>query len=235
MKEPVIWNLDVPPVSVEDLLQAQQGVNAKRPPRPNILKLNQKILEEAGNLVRPILIWKEAEISGAGTDELYLKEGPVLKSKLLAKVAGTADQLILYGMTIGDELERRITEYNQEGKMLEAFTLDTAGSVFLAKSTVSFIHKLGENYKRRGMALTFPMGPGHSYWEDLEDLGRIINYIDGEKIGISLTTSNLMMPRKSLAFVMGAGQTLPDFEGKTHCDFCSIKKTCKMRGIEGKC
>ncbi len=235
MKEPIVWEAAVPDVTIDEIFRAQGADYSKRSPRPKVIELNQRILQEAAGLVRPTAIWQEVRISGSGEQELFLENGLKLTSKLLARVAGIADNLILMAMTIGSFLEERIAEYNEAGQMLEAFTLDAAGSTFLAKSSVRVFEQIEARYKAEGMTATFPLGPGHSYWSGLNDVRVIINFLKADQIGISLTETNLMVPRKSLAFVMGVGRNLPDFKGKTHCDFCSLQKTCNMRKLGEKC
>lgn len=119
--------------------------------------------------------------------------------------------------------------------MMETFSLDSAGSAFLTKSANDAFEKIEEMYKSDGLSATFPLGPGHSYWLGLDDVRVIINFLKAEQIGIKLTESNLMLPRKSLALVMGVGKNLPDFKGKTHCNFCSLKRSCNLRKFGDKC
>lgn len=235
MNKPTIWEIAVPDITVDELFLAQGADYSIRSPRPELVNLNRRILEEAAILARPTVIWNEVKVAGAGEKELFLEEGPKLTSRLLARVAGRAEKLILLAMTIGSPLEDRIAEYNRAGQMLEAFTLDAAGSSFLTKSAKTAFGKIEDKYKAVGMSSTFPLGPGHSYWSGLEDVRTIIDFLKAEQIGIKLTESNLMLPRKSLAFVMGVGRNLSNFNGKTHCDFCNLQNTCHMRKFGEEC
>lgn len=235
MKEPMVWETAVPDVTIDELFQAQGADYSKRSPRPNLVELNRRILQEAAILVRPTAVWQEVQVSGAGKQELFLEKGITLTSKLLTRVAGTADKLVLLAVTLGSALDDRIAEYNKAGQMMETYILDAAGSTILAKSAAAVFGQIEEKYKNDGMSATFPLGPGHSYWPGLDDVRSIIHFLKADQIGINLTDSNLMLPRKSLAFVMGCGTNLPDFKGKTHCDFCSLQKTCNMSKLGEKC
>lgn len=235
MKKPIILDAAVPEITINDLFRAQGADYSKRSPRQNVVELNRRILEEAASLVRPKAVWKEVNVTGASEQELFLEDGLKFTGRLLARVAGTADKLIILAMTIGGALDERIAEYSQAGQTLEAFILDAAGSTFLAKSSITVFGQIETQYKSQGMSATFPLGPGHSYWNGLDDVRTIVNFLEAEQIGISLTESNLMIPRKSLAFVMGVGSNLPDFKGKTHCDFCNMQKNCNMKKFGEKC
>lgn len=228
MTEPKIWEMPLPDVRVEDLFQAEGAVYHKRPPRPSTLELHRRALAEASALVRPVLIWREVEILGAGERELLLEGGQKLTSRLLAEVAGTAEKLIFFAMTIGSTLDDREDNYIKSGKTLEAFALDAAGTAYTVKSSMSAVNKIEEHCRRAVLQTTFPMGPGHSYWPSMEDLPTIFHFLRPGQIGLRLTDSNLMMPRKSIAMVMGVGRGLPDYQGKTHCDFCSLRQKCQL-------
>ncbi|MDR3543811.1 MAG: Vitamin B12 dependent methionine synthase activation subunit [Desulfosporosinus sp.] len=235
MTESVVQEIPLPEVTLEEVFRAEGADYSKRPPRPSVVEIHNQVLRQDAKHVRPVLIWREFAISGAEEQELFLEKGPKLKSSLLVKVAGRAEKLVLLAMTIGSALDNAVADYNQAGKILESFALDAAGSIFLAKSIMLVIAELEDKYKVAGMSTTFLLGPGHSYWSGLDDVRTIIETLKAEQIGITLTDSNLMIPRKSVAMVMGVGHNLPDFKGKTHCDFCSLQKTCNMNKFAQNC
>nr|WP_075365377.1 Vitamin B12 dependent methionine synthase activation subunit [Desulfosporosinus metallidurans] len=235
MKESIIMEVPLPNVTLEEVFRAEGADYSKRSPRPSVVEIHNRILNQDARLVRPTAIWREFVISGVSEQELFLEGGPQLRSKLLVRVAGKAEKLLLYAMTIGSALDNAVLDYNNAGQILESFALDAAGSVFLSKSIMLAVRELEEKYKGVGMNTTFLLGPGHSYWSGLEDVRTIIEGLDAERIGINLTNSNLMIPRKSVALVMGVGKNLPNFQGKTHCDFCSLQKTCNMNKCGQDC
>ncbi len=228
MTETKIWKLAVPEVSLEDVFQAEGADYSKRRPQPSTEELHRRIIAEAASLVKPTAIWREVEITGTGVQELYLEDGYKLTSKLLAKLAGTAEKLLLFAMTIGSVFEDRLTIYKGDGKISEAFALDAAGTAFITKASMAALTRLDEIYRKEGLYTTFPLGPGHSYWSRIEDLRIILHFLKAEQIGLTLTDSNLIMPRKSVTMVMGVGQNLPDSHDQTHCNFCSLRATSQL-------
>lgn len=221
----------VPEITIEELFTAQGADLSRRSPRQDMVDLNVKLLAEARELAKVSIIWQEAKVLGSEQQELYLEGGLTLRGSLLPKVLGPAESAVLFAMTIGEGIDERVKEYTHQGKTLEAFILDAAGSAILAKAAYHAISELAGLYKEKQLDTTFSLGPGHSYWKGLEDVRTIIDYLKGEQIGISLTDSNLMLPKKSIAMVMGVGSNLPDFKGKTHCDFCHLKGSCTMREL----
>ncbi|MDQ7092042.1 Vitamin B12 dependent methionine synthase activation subunit [Desulfosporosinus sp. PR] len=222
----------VPEVTIQELFTAQGADYSRRAPRQEMVDLNLRLLAEAKRLIRPAVIWQEVQVIGVGEEELYLENAPTLRGRLLPRVLGSADSVILFAMTIGGLLDQLIKEYMDRSQTLEAFILDSAGSAVMAKSATLMMREIEGLYKAKHLKTTFSLGPGHSYWKGLEDVRSIINFLKGERIGISLTSSNLMLPKKSLAMVMGIGNNLPDFRGKTHCDFCHLQGNCTMKNLD---
>lgn len=227
--ESKIWEIALPDVTLKDLFQAEGADYSKRPPRPSTVESHRRILAEATALVRPTMIWREVELLGAGEQELFLEQGQKLNSKLLVRVAGTANKLIFFAMTLGSALDDREDYYKKAGKTLEAFALNATGTAYIVKSGISAMDKIKEYCHNAGMRTTFPMGPGHSYWSSFDDIQTIFHFLKPGQIDLRLTDSNIMIPRKSIAMVLGVGRNnLPDFKGKTHCDFCSLQKKCHI-------
>ncbi|MEJ2757795.1 MAG: hypothetical protein P8046_04855, partial [Anaerolineales bacterium] len=77
---------------------------------------------------------------------------------------------------------------------------------------------------RDGLQASIPLSPGMVNWE--VDIGQpeIFQILDASEIGVSLTTSGLMLPRKSLSMLIGFGQEM-SIQGNT-CDYCAMKETC---------
>lgn len=228
MSEPEIWEIPIPEITLDEVFKAEGADYSQRPPHPRTVKLHNQIIEEASSLVRPIAIWVEVDVIGTGVGELLLEDGFKFSSNLLPKVAGTAEKMLLISTTIGTAIEDRLTEYKEAGKMSEAYALDACATSYVAKTATIAISRVEEEYHREGLKTTFPMGPGHSYWKGLEDMRVIFHFLRAERIGIHLNDSNLIIPRKSVAMVMGVGHDLPEFKGKTHCNFCSLQTTCPM-------
>lgn len=229
-----ILELEHPEVTVEDLFRAEGSSYGGRQPSASVMGVHKKMLEEAYALARPVLAWRELGITGAGEKELRLEEGVTLTSRLLARVAGRGEKLLCFALTLGDALDRRVEEYMKGNKFAHAYALDAAGSAFVAKSAARAVEKLTKELYP-GQRTTFPLGPGHSYWKELEDLRTIHRLVGAERIGIRLTEANLMLPKKSVAMVVGVGDDLPDTEGKVHCDFCTLQKNCSMRNFNQNC
>ncbi len=221
-------NLPLPEVTVEEVFAAEGADYSKRQPRPSLVELHRRILDEAPTWIKPQAIWREVDIKAAEGDKLYLEEEKILTSAVLTKIAGTAEKLLIFSVTIGEGIEERLSLYRSGGKVSEAFAMDATGTAYLTKLIYMVQGHLEEIYHGRDMKTTFALGPGHSYWKGLEDLQVLFHFLQAEKINLRLNLSNLIIPRKSVAVVMGVGRNIPDTKGKTHCHFCHLQTTCQL-------
>src|SRR5665648_491 len=228
MREPEMWEIPALEITLDEVFQAEGADYTQRPPHPRTVELHHQIMEEAATLVRPTAIWVEVDVTGTGVGELFLEDGYKFTSNLLPNVAATAEKMLLIATTIGTAIDDRLAEYKKAGKMSEVFALDACATAYVAKAGTTAMSRLEETYHCEGLKTTFPMGPGHSYWKGLEDMQVIFHFLRAERIGLHLNHSNLIIPRKSVAMVMGVGHDLPDFKGKTHCNFCNLQTTCKQ-------
>jgi hypothetical protein len=64
-------------------------------------------------------------------------------------------------------------------------------------------------------------------WPVEQGQPQIFDLLDADEIGVRLTESMMMVPRKSLTFVLGIGKKL--IAGGRTCDYCSLKGTCRYR------
>jgi len=68
--------------------------------------------------------------------------------------------------------------------------------------------------------------PGQEGWP-IQQQRVLFDLLPAGEIGVRLTASYLMLPRKSLSFVVGLGPEMqPD---AVTCDFCSKRERCAWR------
>src|SRR5690554_1362464 len=113
------YETTVPEITLEELLTAQ-GANSKRGSlRKGMEDLNRKILEEAKGLARVRVVWQEVKVRGVEKQVLLLENELMFRGNILPKVLGEADSVVLFAMTIGEDVDERIKKYTSEGETLE--------------------------------------------------------------------------------------------------------------------
>ncbi len=132
-------------------------------------------------------------------------------------------------ITIGAALEARVSEWFAEGKSVEAFVLDAAGSAAIMNVFTQVSAELCEEVTRRGWQTGMALRPGQHYW-DIAGQESIFEVVPGERISVELLDSFFMRPQKSQTAVIPMGPEMKEHADpdKSYCRHCQAKR-CPMR------
>jgi hypothetical protein len=181
----------------------------KQSPQPKLLNMADEVLGLVKDLLEPRLAFKEIQ------DEESLP--PFLKGAVL-KYTGA--------VTLGPKLENKVKALFDQGNPAEAYILDTAGSIAMTKAGDALWNEIKQNAASRG----FKKGLGRTPGCQGIDLGTqqwIFGKLADCGLGIELTASYMMFPRKSLSFLARFGGKL---EGTFSCKGCPQYFDCTLRG-----
>ena len=110
---------------------------------------------------------------------------------------------------------------------LYALALDGLGNAAvenLAQQVCGEIAEQVESTKACKPPLRFPRAARNGRWR--WDSHRFSQLLDPSKAGISLTHGGMMIPKKSVSFVVGIG---PEMSQASMCSVCSLKETCRYQ------
>ena len=126
--------------------------------------------------------------------------------------------------TIGSEIDKLI-RISQISDMARAVVLDSFASVAVEQVCQKVDEILAEKYS--GKYMTFRFSPGYGDW-DLREQAEVVALANAEAIGITLTDSLMLMPRKSITAIIGL---CPDYMEETAAKGCQncAKLDCEMR------
>ena len=66
----------------------------------------------------------------------------------------------------------------------------------------------------------------------LTEQWNLLGLVNTDEIGVSLTASGVMVPRKSVSMVMGIGPKMTRWTEAEGCARCSLRKTCHYKVTE---
>lgn len=130
-------------------------------------------------------------------------------------------QVILCATTLGAEVDKRI-RYLGRADLEKSLITDACASALLEHLANNYEKGLGEN-------LTYRFCPGYG-GSDISDIKYIFELLTPEKIGVSLLESNLMLPQKTMAGIIGVGKT-----AKKSCKDCLLIEQCRYLKEGAKC
>jgi hypothetical protein len=215
------WKLHIP---LDNVLAAQGGdPNVMRKRSPRVVALAEWALLEGTALIKPAVNYNRYKVDSFSHQRLNLEGGGYLKGELVAEFLAPAEEVIVCVATIGKPLEQKVSELMID-RMDEAYTLDCFGSAavdFLAVETCKFFE--GEAQKS-GMDVSSAISPGHTKWVIEEGQPQLFSLLNSEEVGVELTSSMLMLPRKSTSFVIGFGKNMT--KRGTPCEMCNLHETC---------
>jgi hypothetical protein len=126
-----------------------------------------------------------------------------IESRQVAKLLAHAKVAVFFAATVGPALDEAVSGRMRNGDMLMATILDAIGSE-TADAAADELHWkiLSRQAEAAGCSVTARFSPGYGDWA-LTVQKDLIGICGGTLIGIAVTPSSLMIPRKSVSAVLG--------------------------------
>lgn len=198
------------------------GCQAETPPQ----ELTQAVAScsrEILAVVRPKTVWRRFDLEGthpAGTS--FFMEGEDIRRHLEG-----CRQVILMAATLGPEIETLLLRA-QVQDMARALILDSCASAAVEAVCDALEAELRRQWEAQGQYLTDRFSPGYGDFP-LAQQPELCALLDTQRrIGLTLSASGIMIPRKSVTAVMGIASS-PRHRRSRGCEGCSMYEHCVMR------
>jgi hypothetical protein len=210
---------------------AQLGI----PPRAELPPRTEGLLEAAAALfaehVAPAGVL--SELPPEVFAQVYLGEGRNAKVSPVPAIAGRAEHLALFAVTLGQGIGDALARLFAAEDFALAYTLDAMASVAADGAAEIAERRFAADLRARSWApadgAVLRYSPGYCGW-DVTGQRRLFAALQPERIGLTLTDSCLMRPLKSVSGVLIAGpRTIHRFPPTyDFCDRCETR-TCRSR------
>lgn len=214
-------NLDIE-VTAEEVLKGQ-GIDPQQA-SGRLLAGAEQVVAEANRLIEPVALLAVVEVTGHEGERIDFAGG-YFEGALAARALEGAEQLNIAVCTIGGRLEEKVREL-MGADPVTAFALDGAGIAAVGKVSRSIEDIISTEACSLNLDLGMRAQPGQEGWP-IEQQRQVFKVLPAETIGVSLTESCLMIPRKSVSFVIGRGRSMKD--SIVPCDICSKRPRCNWR------
>jgi hypothetical protein len=213
-----------PSLEVAHVLRGQ-GIDPDRA-RPEIAAEARSVLDEALSLLAPAAVCAAFPVRDCHRRTITLEGGAALEGSLVARALAGATEVALAVCTIGPALEARVSELFVAGDPVQALALDGAGVAALGGISRLVCERVCGDAAARGLRVGMRPSAGQEGWP-IEQQRVLFDLLPADEIGVRLTESCLMLPRKSVSFAIGLG---PEMQADaTACDFCSKRERCNWR------
>lgn len=138
-------------------------------------------------------------------------------------------RLVIGLVSAGSAIEKRAGVYMESGDPVAALVMDAAGSA-AAEEAADRLGALiaGEPFDgETAAALSCRVSPGYGGWK-LDAQTALFARLPHATLGVELTPSMLMLPRKSVSFAMWLGADARPVAGLSGCSRCELE-TCRYR------
>jgi len=188
-------------------------------------KIVKDALKEVIAYAEPVGTWQFYDYC-----EQVVSAQPLYKltsQNLMLHLKGSQKVAIL-AVSVGEAIEERITNLFAENEYAKAVLVDAAATTATEQVADSVCELIAREARKQGLVAGSRFSPGYGDW-DIKEQPEVLRLSGAEKIGIKLTTSFMLMPRKSVTAIVGLrvnGKELTtEKQGCLACD----KKDCVLR------
>ena len=164
----------------------------------------EKILEACEDtrlLAKPKGIW---EIYDYDCETQTINANPPcpLQGKKIGQHLAGCEKVIALSATVGEDIEEDITKRFSSGEYSSAVLMDAAATAAVEQLADGMEKAISPKMAAQGFLLKWRFSPGYGDWP-LTQQPELIRLAKAEQIGVKLTTSMMLTPRKSITALIG--------------------------------
>lgn len=214
-------------LGVDEVLRAEGADPAVlRARQTSFVELAEQALREGLPLVRAAVLYRLFPVERCLHNRVLLSGNGVLSGPLIAKHLAMASRVAIVVCTIGPELEKQATKV-MASDLSYGLALDAVGSAAVEALAAAACRFLEVQAERDGFQATPLLSPGMVGWPVDEGQREIARLVDAEEIGVTFLPTGMMVPIKSLSFVIGFGTEV--ISSGRPCDYCSVRERCRYK------
>ena len=163
----------------------------------------------------------------------------ILRGEKIGKHLAGCDKVILLSATVGEDIEETVTKRFQRGEYASSVLLDAAATTAVEQIADEMEKAIRPKAVAKGYRMRWRFSPGYGDWP-MEQQPEVVRLSHAGEIGISLSESFMLVPRKSITAIIGLykedvseGASGNDGEHAPRgCAACS-RKDCPSRRMGG--
>ena len=157
---------------------------------------------------------------------IKIKDQTFETGKIINRSLREMESVFIITCTIGEEVEKSIWKFFNEGDSLEGYVLDKLASELVELSADYLQSIIEKKANDSGLGISNRFSPGYCGWP-VSDQQKLFSLLPDNFCGIKLTSSSLMIPIKSISGIIAAGNRVVKKEYE--CEICDEKFCYKKR------
>ncbi|HEU65411.1 MAG TPA: hypothetical protein ENN57_01935 [Chloroflexi bacterium] len=208
----------------------RQGLRGGGKVRPEIKGVILELVAsiKKARLLEPAVAYEYYAVSGMNGSQMSLEGDKAIHGPLIPAIFPEAKELAVILCTIGPRLEKQVTDYSKGGEALRGMILDGIGSAAVDLLVPEVIRIILSEVSPRGYEISSPVNPGMPGFP-LAEQWTLLELVNADEIGVRLTPSGVLVPRKSTSMVIGIGPKMTRWTQAEVCARCSLGETCPYR------
>jgi len=208
----------------------RQGLTGGAKVRPEIKILIQELLASVkkARLLEPAVAYEYYTVSSMNGSQISLDGGKAINGPLIPAIFPEAKELAVILCTIGPRLEKQVTDYSKSKEAMRGMILDGIGSTAVDMTALEALKLIASEGSSRGYEISSPVNPGMSGFP-LTEQWNLLELVNADEIGVSLTASGVLVPRKSVSMVIGIGPKMTRWTQAQVCARCNLRETCHYK------
>jgi len=176
----------------------------------------------------PAAAYEYYPVTGMSGVQISLECDRAVSGLAIPSLFPEAKEIAVLIGTIGPNLEKQATAYFNRHEPLRGLLLDGIGSAAVDSLTQEVCKFMAGEASSRGYQVSSPINPGMPGFPITEQR-QMLKLVPSEGIGVSLTSSGVMVPRKSTSMVISLGPQMTTWTQAEVCARCNLEKTCPYR------
>ena len=182
------------------------------------------------------------EVLAAATPRLTYRHVPLEDGAVLGvtfagndipRMLEPCEEVVLFGATLGPGVERLMMRY-EVVNAADSVIMDACASTAIENICNNFESDMRRAVEAEGRYLTDRFSPGYGDLPIAEQ-PKFFALLDmTRRIGVSLTPTTIMVPRKSVTAIMGIART-PQPHRPPDCEHCLMFRNCPFRKAGRRC
>jgi len=208
----------------------RQGLGGGAKVRPEIKFLILELLASVKKirLLEPAVAYEYYTVRSMNGSQISLEGNKAINGPLLPAIFPEAKELAVLLCTIGPGLEKQVTDYSKSDEAMRGMILDGIGSTAVDMMALEVLRRLASEVSSRGYEISSPVNPGMPGFP-LTEQWNLLRLVKADEIGVRLTASGVLVPRKSTSMVMGIGPKMAKWTRAEVCARCSLRETCHYK------
>lgn len=186
------------------------------------------VVEAFNRTIHPAGGYRIYETIHLDADGFVLEGIPFHTGHKIAHALRGSSSLAVVSITLGEDISRLIEQYNKEFDFITAYWLDKLSNWALEQLMRLLKQELQDEVAKDHLKITSHWGPGYCGW-DLKEQEKLLPLSGADQWGITLSSSMLMRPVKSMSGVVGIGDQV--IYKESGCGDCRLPN-CAYRSLK---